>query len=128
MAKCSCTEGKTILLYSCSGASNVGQIANSAAIKLSDMEKGALTCAIALGADKSGFIESARAADRNIVIDGCAVACVKNIFERHGISNFEHHIVTAMGINKGAREEDYKREVALVVRTINETICKPDSL
>ncbi len=124
MAKCTCSCSSSVLLYSCAGASNVGQIANLTALKLSDLGKGALTCAIALGADLSGFVESARITQRNIIIDGCPVSCVRRIFERHGIINYEHHIVTEMGIVKGARQAVYTSEVALAVGKINETICK----
>lgn len=125
MVKCSCSVGKSILFYCCSGASNVGQIANAATVKLADMGIGAMTCAVALGSDKSGFVESARVADRNILIDGCPVSCVRDIFQRHGICNYEHHIVTEMGIIKGPRQGFGTPEVDLVVRTVNEKICKP---
>jgi sugar phosphate isomerase/epimerase len=40
-----------------------------------------MTCLAAMGAGLSGFVESARAAGTNLVIDGCPVACGKLTFE-----------------------------------------------
>ncbi len=59
-----------------------------------------MTCLAAMGAELSGFIESAKASEKNIVIDGCPVACGKKIFIRHDIP-FEHFMMTDFGVQKG---------------------------
>jgi uncharacterized metal-binding protein len=58
------------------------------------------TCLAAVGAELSGFIESARSATKNIVLDGCPVACGKRIFEAKGLP-FEHFVMTDFGVEKG---------------------------
>jgi len=58
------------------------------------------TCLSAVGADLSGFLQSARNATRNIVIDGCPVACGKKIFENKGLP-YKHFILTEFGVEKG---------------------------
>ncbi len=60
---------------------------------------GTMTCLSGIGADLSGFIESAKSV-RNIVIDGCPVACGKKIFENKGLP-CNHYILTKYGIEKG---------------------------
>lgn len=62
-----------------------------------------MTCLAAVGADLSGFIESAKAADKNVVIDGCPVSCGEKIFEAKGLP-FVHVITTDFGVEKKKTE------------------------
>ena len=91
MAQCSCSCGcseteKARLLYACSGAADVGQIADLVVRQLSREEWGGMSCLSGIGADLSGFIESAREAD-NIVIDYFGKYCdeaLKEVAEKVG--------------------------------------------
>lgn len=98
---CSCGNNGIKLIYACSGAANTGKAADKTARLLSKEGFGKMTCLAALGADLSGLIESAKSAEKNIIIDGCPVACGKKIFEKHGISNYVHFIAAQMGVVKG---------------------------
>jgi uncharacterized metal-binding protein len=100
MAGCCCGSEGIKLIYACSGAANTGFLADNVARKLAGGGKGSMTCLAAMGADLSGFIESAKSACTNIVIDGCPVSCGKKILEKHGIP-FEQYIVTEHGVEKG---------------------------
>lgn len=98
---CNCGgDSETMLLYACSGAANTGLLADQVMRKLNRDGVGDSTCLAAVGADLSGFVESARSATKNIVIDGCPVACGKRIFEARGLS-FEHFVMTEFGVEKG---------------------------
>lgn len=94
------TESKSRLIYSCSGAADVGQIADMTARQLRNEKFGAMSCLSAIGAGLPGFIESAQETD-NIVIDGCPVSCGKKIFENHGLP-FTEIILTQQGLVKGS--------------------------
>jgi uncharacterized metal-binding protein len=61
---------------------------------------GSSTCLAALGADLSGFLQSAGSATRNIVLDGCKVSCGKKIFEKNGLP-FRQYIMTDFDVEKG---------------------------
>ena len=103
MAQCSCNCGgdqKLRLLYACSGAADVGQIADLVARRLDDEEWGGMSCLSGIGADLSGFIESAREAD-NIIIDGCPVGCGRKMFEARSLS-FTEIVMTQQGLVKGS--------------------------
>ena len=103
MAQCSCNCGgdqKLRLLYACSGAADVGQVADLVARRLDDEEWGGMSCLSGIGADLSGFIESAREAD-NIVIDGCPVGCGRKMFEARGLP-FTEIVMTQQGLVKGS--------------------------
>lgn len=98
--KMECCTGGTKLIYSCSGGSDVGQIADLAARKLSKDGCGKMTCLGAIGAHLSGFVESAKGADMNLTIDGCPVACAKKNLEHIGVKP-KSYILTEMGFVKG---------------------------
>ena len=103
MAQCSCNCGgdqKLRLLYACSGAADVGQVADLVARRLDDEEWGGMSCLSGIGANLSGFIESAREAD-NIIIDGCPVGCGRKLFEAHGLP-FTEIVMTQQGLVKGS--------------------------
>lgn len=100
MAECSCGGDCLKLIYACSGAANTGYLADTVARKLKAQGLAGMTCLAAIGAELSGYVESAKSADKNIVIDGCPVACGKKIFENKGLP-FEHYILTNFGVEKG---------------------------
>jgi uncharacterized metal-binding protein len=104
MAECCCGgDDKVKLLYACSGAANTGYLADSVSRRLAKLGVGKMTCLAAVGAGLSGFLESARSAGENLVIDGCPVACGKKIFGNLGIS-FRHFLMTDYGVEKGKTE------------------------
>jgi uncharacterized metal-binding protein len=98
---CNCGgNGDTTLVYACSGAANTGLLADQVMRALNRDKAADSTCLAALGADLSGFVESARSAARNIVLDGCPVACGKKIFEAKSLP-YEHYVMTDFGVEKG---------------------------
>lgn len=98
---CNCgSDVEANLIYACSGAANTGLLADQVMRTLNREKVGDSTCLAAMGADLSGFLESARNATRNIVLDGCKVACGKKIFEKNGLP-FRHFIMTDYDVEKG---------------------------
>lgn len=98
MPEC-CGGGKIQLMYACSGCSDVGEISDKTARALSKDGFGKMTCLAGVGARLSGFIESAKAASENIVVDGCSAACAKNCLEQIGVTPVSY-ILTDMGLVK----------------------------
>lgn len=103
MASCACGGGSVRLLYACSGAANTGLLADRAARRLARFGAGKMTCLGSMGAGVTGFIESARGADANVVIDGCPIACGAKIFRDLKIP-FRHFKTTDFGVEKGKTE------------------------
>jgi uncharacterized metal-binding protein len=97
--KCLC-EPNEILIFSCAGSSNVGQIANQAAIRLAQGGVGRYFCLAGIGGHVSGMIESTKAGKMLIAIDGCPVACGKKTLEHVGFDINEYIQVTDLGIEK----------------------------
>jgi uncharacterized metal-binding protein len=97
--KCLC-EPTEILIFSCSGGSNVGQIANEAGVKLTQSGMGKFFCLAGIGGHVSGMIESTKAGKMLVAIDGCQVACAKKTLEHSGFNIDEYVQVTDLGIEK----------------------------
>ena len=85
MAENCCGAGGVTLLYPCSGAADVGELADRAVRKLWKQGFAQKTCLAGVGGDISGFVQSAKGADVNITVDGCPTACARKGLERVGV-------------------------------------------
>jgi len=112
-----CCGGGTVLLYSCSGSADVGCIADRVTRILSKEKVGRMTCLAGVGARLSGFIASAQGADRNIVIDGCPVACAQKGLEAIGVTP-EVYNLSNYGCQKGSTpvNDELVEEIALRIK------------
>ena len=90
---------KATLFYACSGAANTGYLADQVARLLARQGAGEMACLVSMGANQPKFLQAARDAHTNVVIDGCPIACGKKIFETLGIP-FEHFATTDFGVEK----------------------------
>ena len=113
---CGCSCGKSVtLIFPCSGAADTGEIADRAARSFARSGCAGMSCLAGVGANMSGFIASAKGADRLLVVDGCSVDCaLKTLAERGVTENIEHIRVTDLGFEKGKAPADDER-VAVVV-------------
>ncbi len=98
--KSCCSVNGPRLVLSCSGGSNVGQIANSAAMELDKQGKAQMYCLIGVAAHLGGMVDSAKAASGIIAIDGCQVACAKAALDHLQIPYTQHIVVTDLDIKK----------------------------
>lgn len=97
--KCAC-DSTNVALFSCSGASNVGQLSNQLAIELTENGVGKMMCAVGIGGQVAGLLRSAEGCDRIIAIDGCPLNCTKKTLELAGIGIDRHILITDLGIKK----------------------------
>ncbi|MHC4717663.1 MAG: putative zinc-binding protein [Planctomycetota bacterium] len=119
-----CNADRTVLLFACSGAANVAEVADSAARKLMGEGCGTMFCLAGLGAGIEEMIQTARGADLNIVIDGCPIDCARKTFDNIGLTNYVQIKVTELGFEKvkGARATD--EQVAAVVTRVKEVLAE----
>jgi uncharacterized metal-binding protein len=115
--KCLC-EADEVLIFPCSGGSNVGQIANETAKDLTTLGHGKMYCLAGIGGHISGIVESTKAAKKIIAIDGCSVACSRKTLEHAGFSVDKHVVVTELGIKKESGFTIDTEQINKVVRKI----------
>lgn len=103
------------MIFACSGAADVGEIADRAARKLTREGKGRMFCTAGLGGRISGILKTTEAADGVLAIDGCPLNCVKSSLEQAGFTTFQHLQLADLGLEKGkspATEESINKVVA----------------
>jgi len=89
------------LLFSCSGAADVGEIADQAARKMTKDGAGEMFCMAGLGGRISGIMATTESAAKILAIDGCPLNCVKNSLEQAGFVKYEHLQLAELGMEKG---------------------------
>jgi len=111
---CSCSGGPR-LIFACSGAADVGAIADRAARQLTKEGVGKMFCTAGLGGRISGIMKTTESADKILAIDGCPLNCVKNSLEQAGFNKFEHLQLAELGLEKCSSpvtEENINKVVA----------------
>jgi len=86
--------------FPCSDGSNCGQIANQAAVQLTEEGGGTIYCLAGIGAHDGVMIETVKVAKRVVAIDGCSTACAKRTLEHAGLMVTDHLDVNEEGIEK----------------------------
>jgi uncharacterized metal-binding protein len=119
--KCSCSSSD-VLVVACSGASNVGQIANRAAIELAKKKVAAFFCLAGVGAHIKGMVKSGKEADLMISIDGCPVQCAAKTLQHAEIEPAIQIIVTELGIEKSHDIALDEKACSMVVEKVKEEL------
>ncbi len=88
------------LVYSCSGCSNVAQLANDLAVVMDREGHAEMSCIAGVGGDVKSLVRVAKSGRDICAVDGCALACVKHTLARHGVAPKWHFELTQMGIKK----------------------------
>lgn len=88
-------------VYACGGASNVGVISFDLTKALHLAGKYEMGCSTCIGAGDCACGDTESPDGRkDLLIDGCKVACLKKMFEKKGLSVFNHVIITQLGVKK----------------------------
>ena len=115
-----CGTDSQVMLLACSGASNVGQIANQAAVELTREGRGKMFCLAGIGGGLSGFVQSAKDVSQMVLIDGCEVCCGKKTLEREGVPVGNHLVLTELGI---AKNKDFALPAEDIAR-VKQEVCR----
>ncbi|HEX2948466.1 MAG TPA: putative zinc-binding protein [Armatimonadota bacterium] len=122
MADCCCGNGN-VLLFACSGGSNVGQISNDAAKALDQLGQGSFFCLSGIGAQLPNFVARIKKDDTTVVaIDGCGMACAKKALDNIGETADVYVVVTDLGIAKGHHFNYTKEEVGHVAQAVSDAV------
>lgn len=96
---------KKVTVYSCSGCSNVAQLANTVAVKLHRAGIAQMSCIAGVGGNVPSLVNAAKKAKKIIALDGCPLSCVANCLKQHAIMPDHHIVLTELGFTKNQRDE-----------------------
>ena len=109
MAEDCCSTNGNIMILTCSGGSNVGQLSNQAAVELTQEGFGKMFCLAGVGGHLTGFVQSAKDVPQMVAIDGCDIGCAKAILEHAEVPIKSYLVLTGLGIEKN-KDFSLKRE------------------
>jgi uncharacterized metal-binding protein len=93
------------LVYSCSGCSNVAQLANSLALRLDRQGLAEMSCIAGVGGRVAALVSKAKSGRRIVALDGCPLQCVKSCLAQHAIQADFHLILSQSGLRKRYGED-----------------------
>ncbi len=106
-SNCSCSCGAApTLIFACSGAADVGELADRTAREMTRDGKGKMFCLAGIGGRVSGIVKTTEAAEKILVIDGCPLNCARKSLEEAGITTFAHLSLGDVGFKKGETTPD----------------------
>ncbi|MFW5489593.1 MAG: putative zinc-binding protein [Desulfovibrio sp.] len=117
MSECSCSCGAAPkFVFSCSGAADVGEIADRSARALSAEGKIKMFCLAGIGGRVSGIVKSTEAASLVVAVDGCPLNCARKTLEEAGITDVVHVQLADLGFKKGESPATTDRIDAVVAK------------
>jgi uncharacterized metal-binding protein len=89
-----------MLIFACSGASDVGELADRAARRISKSGLAKMYCLSAIGGQIPEYIDNTRSAPDILLIDGCPKECAKKTLSTINIQGHNVQLET-IGFQKG---------------------------
>lgn len=93
------------LVYSCSGCSNVAQLANDVAVVMDREGLAQMSCIAGVGGQVKKLVNIAKSGRDILAIDGCRLGCVKNTLALHDVTPKWYLELTSLGLKKRDGED-----------------------
>ncbi len=106
------------LVYSCSGCSNIAQLANQIAIELDRDHVAEMSCIAGVGGSVESLIKKAKSGRKIISLDGCPLHCVKSCLSMHDLKSTYHYTLTEFGIKKKYHMDFSPSDVSNIKSTV----------
>lgn len=106
------------LIYSCSGCSNIAQLANQVAIELDRDHVAEMSCIAGVGGGVKSLVKKAKSGRKIISLDGCPLHCVKNCLSKYNIESTFHYTLTGYSIKKQYHMEFLPEDVTKIKQII----------
>lgn len=114
------------VVYSCSGCSDAGELADLVARRLAREGVAEMSCLAGIGGRVKPLVNRAAKAERILVVDGCPLNCARHTLELAGFNQFEHLELHQLGIRKGSCPVNEER-IATGIKAAMEILARePD--
>ena len=112
------------IVYSCSGCSNIAQLANQVAIELDREHMAEMSCIAGVGGGVEPLVKKATSGRKIIALDGCPLQCVKNCLSQYSLESTLHYTLTEYGIKKKNKMDFLASEVTNIKSRVISDISK----
>lgn len=107
-----------ILVYSCSGCSNVAQAANTMAVRLDREGLAEMSCIAGVGAGVPPLVRVAKSGRRILAIDGCPLACCWHALANHDVEPDSYVELSKHGLKKRQHQDLDDSEVEEIMNHV----------
>lgn len=111
------------LVYSCSGCSNVAQLANTLALRLDRGGLAEMSCIVGVGGRVASLVNKANSGRRILALDGCVLQCVKGCLSQHSIEADVHLVLSQYGLRKKYGEDCSPEETDALFEELKQLIA-----
>ena len=112
------------LIYSCSGCSNVAQLANDVALHIDHTGKAEMSCIAGVGGGVPALVKVAQSGRPVIAIDGCQLHCVEACLAKVGVKPDHHVRLYDLDYKKRNKQKASQTQFIEVVELIEEVLSK----
>lgn len=115
-----------VMILACSGASNVGQLSNQAAVELTREGFGQMFCLAAIGAHLPKFVNYAQKVPSMVAIDGCSLGCIRAILEHAEVPLRSYIVLTELGFEKTMNSNLDNADIEKVKQAVRDGVTGSD--
>ncbi|WP_373187967.1 putative zinc-binding protein [Halopseudomonas sp.] len=112
------------LIYSCSGCSNVAQLANALALRLDRAGIAEMSCIAGVGGGVPSLVRVARSGRPVVVVDGCKLECAKACLRQAGVEPDLHVMLGDFGLRKRFGEDCSEEQADLLEDELVEMVWR----
>lgn len=105
------TSASLPLIYSCSGCSNIAQLANQLAIEMDRDNLAEMSCIAGVGGGVKKLVRLAQSGRPIIALDGCALHCVQHCLAQQGVVATHHVTLSDFGLKKHYKTDFQENEL-----------------
>jgi len=106
------------IVYSCSGCSNLAQMAHNISLNLDGDGIAEMSCVSGVVGKVGPIIELANSGRPIIAIDGCDLSCTKSCLEASGLSADYYYQISDLGFDKRSKWNDSLTENTIAMKSI----------
>ena len=110
------------IVYSCSGCSNVAQLANHVALELDRQGLAEMSCIAGIGGKVKPLLKLARSRRPIIALDGCALHCTRHCLEGIDVTASLHLTLTDMDVRKVKHQDFTSEDFQAVFAKVSDTL------
>lgn len=115
---------ETPIVYSCSGCSNLAQMAHNISLNLDGDGIAEMSCASGVVGKVGPIIDLAHSGRPIIAIDGCDLSCTKSCLEAGGLTADYYYKISDLGFEKRSKWNDSLTENTIAMKSIYDQLFK----
>ncbi len=117
-------EQQKPIVYSCSGCSNLAQMAHNISLNLDGDGIAEMSCISGVVGKVPPIMELAKSGRPIIAIDGCDLGCTKSCLEASGLKPLHYYKISDLGFEKRSKWNDSLTENTIAMKSIYDELFK----